>query len=384
MTDGLRHVGMFANTGRKCVIVLLQTYDENGRVTNPNQCWAIDTDALEDRYHQQLMSLVRDRRAQQLTEIAPLLERTLSETDGLPLFQSLNTGRWRIQPHPIDNIVMTPKNSIRLPLRKVLEAMGRLKTQENYADNSLQESFDRPGSKYNPYVYNMSAEELDMKRGQAQNLVAQAQDLEQQAQALRARASTFDMNVGNNESEQQQYLLQQNPQAPSRDESPIYRQPGLKLDPQTGRQLRVDQFSTAQDVMYGERQAAAQNAPAPYVPEAPTFGAMDAYNQLIQKAEAEQVTVQQSTITQPPIPVMEDVAPVQAQTSPITPEAQMSELDAKLQETIEAQLKSKSAKRSRVKKAEVDANAKVANAKREARNKVAADAHAKSEASKVA
>ena len=103
-TNNLKHVGQIINTQRKCVVVFREVPDEE------DSCLIVDTDALQDWMHDDIMNAVESPGAQQSTDFYAYAERTVL-TDGTNMLQALHkTGR--LQKVPTDTITMTPNNSV--------------------------------------------------------------------------------------------------------------------------------------------------------------------------------------------------------------------------------------------------------------------------------
>jgi hypothetical protein len=60
----MNHVGRVENTGRRCLVVFREVYDEKGNVIEPDKCLVVETDTLPDFAHQDLMSIVESEPAQ--------------------------------------------------------------------------------------------------------------------------------------------------------------------------------------------------------------------------------------------------------------------------------------------------------------------------------
>lgn len=244
-TEGMmKHVGMFANTGRKCVVIMLQLKDETGNVLDPETCLAIDTDALPPHHHEALMSILNEQVAQDAFELHNVLSRRISRYDGTDMISSL--GRQYIRSAKIDEIVMCPRPGIRIPLRRLLEEMKLLKPSNQPINNELQQYYDNPGKKFSAFDHNRQALESEHNNSQAQSLLAQAQMLEEQARQMRERATM--MNPMSPTGTEQHGAISEYVEASPQ---PQREAPNVPSPQYPQRQLREDQFSKQQDALYG-------------------------------------------------------------------------------------------------------------------------------------
>ena len=111
MATNIKHVGKLSNTGKKCVVVFRELPDE------PDQCLVVDTDALPDWMHDDIINAVEAPGAQASTNFYEYAERTVL-TDGTNMLQSLHsTGR--LMKTPTDNVSITPNNAIAVGLTEI-------------------------------------------------------------------------------------------------------------------------------------------------------------------------------------------------------------------------------------------------------------------------
>lgn len=107
MTD-LKHVGRFTNNGRKCLVAYRTLPGDS------NHCLVIPTEALEDSYHDALISLVESNAAQNSNEFAEVLARS-SFPDGSIMLASLHT-QGKLRKVATDEIEMIPNFQTRIKL----------------------------------------------------------------------------------------------------------------------------------------------------------------------------------------------------------------------------------------------------------------------------
>ena len=110
MSMNIKHVGK-THTGKKCVVVFREVPDE------PHNCLIVDTDALPDWMHDDIMNAVESPGAQQSNDFYEYAERTVL-TDGTNMLQALHkTGR--LQKVPTDQITLTPNNEVAVGLTEI-------------------------------------------------------------------------------------------------------------------------------------------------------------------------------------------------------------------------------------------------------------------------
>lgn len=99
------------HTGKKCVVVFREVPDE------PHNCLIVDTDALPDWMHDDIMNAVESPGAQQSNDFYEYAERTVL-TDGSNMLQALHsTGR--LQKVSTDQITLTPNNEVAVGLTEI-------------------------------------------------------------------------------------------------------------------------------------------------------------------------------------------------------------------------------------------------------------------------
>lgn len=107
-TNNLKHVGQIINTQRKCVVVFREIPNDE---TN---CLIIDTDALQDWLHDDIINAVQSAGAQASANFYEYAQRTVL-TDGANMLQALHT-RGLLRKQATSNIMMTPNRSAQIRL----------------------------------------------------------------------------------------------------------------------------------------------------------------------------------------------------------------------------------------------------------------------------
>lgn len=186
----IKHVGQLVNTQKRVVVVFRELPDE------PNTCLVVDTDSLVDWMHDNVITAVESPGAQACANFYEYAERTVF-TDGSNMLQTLHK-RNLLQPVPTANVVMTPNNSVQLPLDE-LNAIIREQTdgapvvapptdqlgmagqeQETLTESSAPEV----PTMANPDPAAVEVNDVDL----AQTMIAQADQFMAEAERLRAEA----------------------------------------------------------------------------------------------------------------------------------------------------------------------------------------------------
>lgn len=110
----MKHVGRIENTGKRCIVVFREIYDETGKVIESDKCLVVETDSLPDFAHQDIMSIVESEPAQREGELFNVLARTrLSNGDiALPWLHS----QGRLRKYDTNNVVLIPNSNTKIKL----------------------------------------------------------------------------------------------------------------------------------------------------------------------------------------------------------------------------------------------------------------------------
>lgn len=107
-TNNLKHVGQIINTQRKCVVVFREVPNEE------DSCLIVDTDALQDWLHDDVINAVQSPGAQASPNFYEYAQRTVL-TDGANMLQALHA-RGLLRKQKTSNIMMTPNRSAKIRL----------------------------------------------------------------------------------------------------------------------------------------------------------------------------------------------------------------------------------------------------------------------------
>lgn len=111
MSRNIKHVGQLVNTQKRCVVVFRELPED------PQHCLVVDTDALPDWMHDDVINAVESPGAQASANFYEYAQRSVL-TDGSNMLQSLHkTGR--LLKTSTDNVKMTPNSSVSIGLTEL-------------------------------------------------------------------------------------------------------------------------------------------------------------------------------------------------------------------------------------------------------------------------
>lgn len=170
MSQIKKHVGRIKNTDRRCVVIYMQIpgNDENALI--------VDTDALPDRFHDALMSVIDSVEAQQVNDLHTLLARRVMPDTNVDMLNSLHA-YGLLRAVPIDNIIMFPAPNSPCPLRMIVDHINGTPAQAETATNLE-----------NRVLENQKADATQAQVDIAKNILQQAADLEAEANKKREQA----------------------------------------------------------------------------------------------------------------------------------------------------------------------------------------------------
>ena len=192
--DFLRHVGRVDSTGSRIVVVFRQLPDE------PDNALIVFSDALSDRYHDELMSALESTNAQSGPDLFPWLQRQRF-SDGIPMLDALHNKKL-LHKHPTDKILMTPRRDMVIKLDELNVDLkdidwGELDQQaasEEKAPSTVDTYAVQPGDRAPANATAAGKTALSDADLAAQRLT-QATSLEEEAKRLRDEAYEYDPNL---------------------------------------------------------------------------------------------------------------------------------------------------------------------------------------------
>lgn len=190
MSTNIKHVGVLSNTGKKVVVVFRELPDD------PENCLVVDTDALPDWFHDDIINAVEEPGSQNTANFYEYAERKYL-TDGTNMLQTLHkTGR--LQKMPTSNVMMTPNNDVAVGLTEI----NNIVREQNGETPVVAPPVDQHAMAGNDPVprdttiRNIVEDIAQGPAGQeaisdtdlAKNMLAQAKGFETEAKALKAQA----------------------------------------------------------------------------------------------------------------------------------------------------------------------------------------------------
>lgn len=173
MAEVLRHVGKTINTDRRIVVVYMQI---PGRT---DHALVIDTDALPQQFHDELMDIVQGE-GQKTPVLADILGRRIMAYSGADILSTLHQ-HGRLQPMPVSNIMMLPQPNHPVPLSKIIEYMNTT-TQPPVEEQITEEPRD------NRIIENQAVDKENQQYQIAANILAEAEMLADEAKRKREQA----------------------------------------------------------------------------------------------------------------------------------------------------------------------------------------------------
>lgn len=184
MSRNIKHVGQLVNTQRRVVVVFREVPDE------PQSCLVVDTDALPDWMHDDVINASESPGAQASSNFYEYAERAVL-TDGTNMLSSLHKSG-RLQKVPTDNVVMTPNATVTIGLTElnniIREQTGD--TTNVQPDQRDINTLPNKAQSANVAESTTAPEPLDPQEI-AKNLLVQAKSFEVEAKALKSKA--YDM-----------------------------------------------------------------------------------------------------------------------------------------------------------------------------------------------
>ena len=107
----MKHVGHIKNTQKRVVVVFRELPGD------PDHCLVVDTDALPDWMHDNIITAVESPGAQQSANFYEYAQRTVF-SDGNNMLSTLHT-QGKLQKQATSNIMMTPNNSVSIALNEL-------------------------------------------------------------------------------------------------------------------------------------------------------------------------------------------------------------------------------------------------------------------------
>jgi hypothetical protein len=195
----MKHVGMVANTGRRCIVVFREIYDERGKVVEPDKCLVVETDTLPDHAHQDIISIVESEPAQRTGNFYEVLARSRMTEGSIALSWLHNNNR--LKKYDTSNVYLLPDSSTKVRLDKINKIVALQKSGASQQDieNVMRDDTDQPPRQLNATPVDTQitdsvtqsspvAEPAINKAALAETLLKSSEQLLEQAKAMQIQA----------------------------------------------------------------------------------------------------------------------------------------------------------------------------------------------------
>jgi hypothetical protein len=178
----IKHVGQLKSSGRRCIVVFREVPDQI------DHCLVVDTDALADWMHDDMINAVESPGAQESGNFYEYAQRTMF-TDGSNMLQSLHS-KGLLMKQPITNITMTPNGTVSIGL----DELNKMISEQTSGAPSVAPPVDpadltMAGKGENPVPNTVAQPQAPIDdTSMAQGLLNQAISFENEAKALREQA----------------------------------------------------------------------------------------------------------------------------------------------------------------------------------------------------
>jgi len=192
----MKHIGRVSNTGKKCVIVFREIYDERGNVSDPDHCLVIETERLPDMEHDDVVRVVESPEGQSANQFYEIAHRSMF-SDGINMLTKLHN-RGYLRKYPTDIVEVTPNSSTAIKLSEINEIIRKQQSGMSESDikNMMVDDTDSPPRTQTSLdttqtidqAVPASGEEILDDTAIAQNMLTQAETFLAEAERLKAEA----------------------------------------------------------------------------------------------------------------------------------------------------------------------------------------------------
>ena len=140
----MKHVGRIKNTGRRCVVVFRELYDEHGKVVDPYSCLVVETESLPDWVHQDFIKIVESTPSQEASELYTVLARSRL-SDGTIALNYMAHNK-RLHQYSTDNVELIPNSNHKIALSTVnrIIKMQKQGLSQQEIEVALRDDTDQP------------------------------------------------------------------------------------------------------------------------------------------------------------------------------------------------------------------------------------------------
>ncbi len=179
MSEIVKHVGMITNTGKRCAIAFLQIPGKE------DHALVVDTEALPERLHDPLMSIIKSSEGQQSQNLGEVLGRRMMPDSGNTMLTELHQLGY-LQPQPVTNVTVVPRPNSKINLADMLEQMGRL--DKEHLSQGVTNPNEVLAEKSDVFDNNRTLNNTEDQIETAKGLLTQADLLESDAKVMREKA----------------------------------------------------------------------------------------------------------------------------------------------------------------------------------------------------
>lgn len=180
MAKSLKHVGQLINTQKRVVVVFREVPDE------PNNCLVVDTEALPDWMHDDVIRAVESPGSQSSANFYEYASRTVF-TDGGNMLQGLHK-RGLLQKQPTSNVMMLPNRGSKIRLDE-LNTLIREQTGGKPAVVDTNDDLKMANKEVTNTTNSLESQSNVVTNADlAKNMLTQAEQFEAEAKRLREEA----------------------------------------------------------------------------------------------------------------------------------------------------------------------------------------------------
>ena len=194
MAEMVKHDGRIKNTDRKCFVVFRYIYDEQGNISDKENCLVVDADALPDMFNQAITDTVNSSEGQDTLNLFEVLARRsfsdgrnmLATLDGTGRLLKFHTNDILMVPHPANKISLTELNRELAKFDGVkTEEIATAKTMDSPATNGeVDVELTVANNESADTAEKTPEQEATMLRFQAERFELQAQEFRAKADAI--------------------------------------------------------------------------------------------------------------------------------------------------------------------------------------------------------
>ena len=203
----MKHVGRIKNTGRRCVVVFRELYDEHGKVIDPYSCLVVETESLPDWVHQDFIRIVESTPSQESSDLYTVLARSRLSDGTISLNYMAQTKR--LHKYSTDNVELIPNSNHKIALSTInrIIKMQKQGLSQQEIEVALRDDTDQPPRELREAIQStevsdkasdpivtspQSTTDVLDDSALAKQMLAQSKTFESEANELREKAYALD------------------------------------------------------------------------------------------------------------------------------------------------------------------------------------------------